>query len=524
MRTTVGATLVLGLLAGTASFACVNTAEDCAKLGTCTGGGSGGSGGATGGGGSGAQGGATASTDGGGGSGGTTGSTPSCTGEKVSSYGGPGDQAARSVLAASANDIVLAGSFEGSFKFGMKQLVAGDLGPSTFVARADSTFVSNKAWSYDARYLAGALTEGGALVIAGVQIGAIDLGCGAEDPDPMFPAALFVARFDAEGKCELHEIFGADGVSEASVAVGPGGEIAVAGAFAGSLDLDGIPGNPLDQSAGDLDVFVLKLGADGAPVWGGSYGNAGPDRGTAVAVHSDGAVVMAGDHTGPLNLNNGGGLLQSGAGTAAFVFAFEADGSLSWARSFQVTGGVQRASTLAIDTSGAGAAVVLAGDIEGVGGLELLPVVEGDMMSTAGATDRALFVSRFALAAGAHLASASFPGSGQMEIGGAAVDGEGRLVLAGTLDTLVDFDPDGAGELTSVAGQRGFMAVLDAALTHQKSLTFEVEGGESRALGVALEDDAVVVTGGYSGTLSLVGQSHTSSDGEDLFVARLCKE
>ena len=532
MRRSVAATLVLGVLAGTSSVACENTAEDCAKLGTCTGGGGTGATGGTGGTGATGGTGGTGATGGGGTGGvggatdtGSTGSTASCTGEKVSSYGAAGDQSARSVLAASANDIVLAGSFDGTFKFGMKQLVPESPGPTSFVARADGNFVSNKAWAYGVEYLAGALTGSGALVFVGVQTTMVDLGCGAIDLDPAFPEALFVARIDQDGACDLHKVFGADGVSAASVAVGADGEIALAGTFSGSIDLDGSPVTPLDTSAGALDVFVLKLTADGAPAWFGSYGDAGDDVAGAVAFGASGTVVVAGDHTGSLNLNNGGTALESGTGAAAFVLSFDAQGSVLWARSFQVAGGVQRPSALAIDTSdAAGARVVLAGDIEGVGGVALQPAVGGDVMIAPRAIDRALFVSRFSLAAGVHLGTASFPGSGGMKIGGAAVDAAGRVVLAGWLDTSIDFEPAGAGELTSAGGTRGFMAVLDAALAHRKSLAFEVEGGQSRALGLALEDDFVLVAGDYSGKLTVAGQSHTSSGADDLFVARICKE
>ena len=545
MRATISAGLAtvtlgaLGALAGASSLGCENTASDCAKLGTvCTGGGGAGGGGAggggAGGGGAGGGGAGGGGAGGGGMGGGTTSSTSSsstttsepCAVVKVKSFGDAADQSARSLLVTPASDVVVAGTFFGDLQFGMTELTAPGPDPSFFVARSGADLAPNFARRFDAAYKAGALDANGAFVAVGIQSAAVDFGCGSVDLDPAFDVGLFVVKVDSLGVCVFHRVFGATAVPTVDVAVGPSGEIALVGGFEGSLAVDDAAGALPFTSAGGTDIFVAKLADTGAHVWSEAYGDAGEDQATAVVIHSDAKIVVAGDHTGELDFENGDPPTNSGTQTAPFLVAFNGNGTVPWARSFQVATGSQRAFGLALDTSVEGApAIVLSGDLEGVvESAKVLPTVAGDAAVGLKDANHGVFLARFALDnTGKLLSSGAFAGAGKLAVHGTSVDSAGRILLAGWLDQSLTFAA-GAGELTSGGVPRAFMAVLGKDLTHQKSATFG-GAGESRAFGAAFEGGDALVAGSYSGTLEVQGSAVvTSKGGDDLFVARLCAE
>src|SRR4051794_1444224 len=70
------------------------------------------------------------------------------------------------------------------------------------------------------------------------------------------------------------------------------GNVYVAGTFAISADLDPGSGTSTVTSAGSDDVFVAKYTPTGEFVWGKSYGSAGADAPTGLAVDATGVYVV----------------------------------------------------------------------------------------------------------------------------------------------------------------------------------------------------------------------------------------
>ncbi|MFD1628314.1 SBBP repeat-containing protein [Pseudopedobacter beijingensis] len=77
----------------------------------------------------------------------------------------------------------------------------------------------------------------------------------------------------------------------------------IAGYFKGIIDLN--PGScDLEfVSAGDADVFIVKLDADGYFVWGRQMGGINEDRGNTISVDQNANVYTAGYFTGEANFN-----------------------------------------------------------------------------------------------------------------------------------------------------------------------------------------------------------------------------
>lgn len=292
--------------------------------------------------------------------------------------------------------------------------------------------------------------------------------------------------------------------------------------------------DPPLSSEGGADIFAARL-VDGLPLWRYSNGGAGDDHASAVAIHSDGTFVVAGDHEGGVDFNLGDPTVVSGGFPAPFVMTLKGDTPLPqvpWARSFQLNEGASaRVAAVAIDTSDASApAIVLSGDLTGTtaSGVKLVPSVAGEPAVNLETPQHGLFAARLAVGSkGMLIAHNVYPGTGQaasddMGIGGMAVDAGGRVLLGGWLNQGVKL-ADGA-ELTSPGGNRSFMAVLDSALVHQKSLRIDSTGGDNQAFGAVFFQGDAILAGRYSGTLNVPGEPPTSKGGDDVFIVRLCTE
>jgi hypothetical protein len=146
--------------------------------------------------------------------------------------------------------------------------------------------------------------------------------------------------------------FGGDGYQEASaVAVGPNGEIAIAGAFADHFDF---AGSSLAGS-GSLDGFVLLIASDGSLAWQHSLRGATADAFTSVRFV--GASIIVGGYAGRDTLLADSPLATT-ATMSALVASFALDGALEWSRTF-AGDGYQGVASIAAGPAGG---VVLAGE------------------------------------------------------------------------------------------------------------------------------------------------------------------
>lgn len=133
-------------------------------------------------------------------------------------------------------------------------------------------------------------------MIAGRFEGAIDFGggplagAGAED--------IFIASYNAAGELVFAKGFG-DKSSQIveGIAVDAAGAIVMAGRFAGSLDLGHKP--PLPGSDA-FDIFIGKLDAAGAYVYGYAYGGTFDQIALGVAVDSMGNAAVTGSYFGSI--------------------------------------------------------------------------------------------------------------------------------------------------------------------------------------------------------------------------------
>jgi putative cell wall-binding protein len=196
--------------------------------------------------------------------------------------------------------------------------------------------------------------------------------------------------------------FGGTGTDDSfGVAVDAAGNVHTTGSFEGTVDFD--PGSGVSNltSAGDTDVFVSKLDADGNLVWARAFGGANFDQGFGVAVDAAGNVHTTGRFAGTADFDPGSGVanLTSAGIDDVFVSKLDSAGNLVWAHAFGGT---------SFD-EGRGVAVDAAGNVHTtgwfVGTADFDPGSGVANLTSAGSAD--VFVSKLADPAVVRLAGAN---------------------------------------------------------------------------------------------------------------------
>jgi hypothetical protein len=283
--------------------------------------------------------------------------------------------------------------------------------------------------------------------------------------------------------------FGDDTASKTTfargVAVDASGNIIVAGYFLGSVDFGG--GTLVNQ--GGFDIFVAKLGPSGEHLWSRSFGGAGDQAATGVAVDPSGNVIVTGYFWNVLDLGAPNTLVSQGNNDIFVMKLDAASGGHLWSKGFgdpTVQGGLG----VAADASGN---VLLTGYFGGAVSFGGAPVVGH------GGTD--VFVAKLD-PSGAHLWSKGFGDADGQEGTGVAVDASGNIALTGYFASTVDF---GGGALMSAPSvPSAYVAKLDPSGAHLWSRTAGAisPGSDSYGVGVAAGASGNVIAGGkFVGTM-----------------------
>jgi hypothetical protein len=147
---------------------------------------------------------------------------------------------------------------------------------------------------------------------------------------------IFVLSLNADGSTAWAKAFG--GTSDDygyAVAVRADGSAVVTGYFRNTVSFGG---STSLTSAGGADIFVLSLNADGSTAWAKAFGGTSSDYGYGVAVRADGSAVVTGNFVNTVSFD-GSTSLTSAGNSDIFVLSLDADGSTAWAKAFGGTGG-----------------------------------------------------------------------------------------------------------------------------------------------------------------------------------------
>ncbi|XXY20675.1 hypothetical protein WME88_13660 [Sorangium sp. So ce216] len=150
--------------------------------------------------------------------------------------------------------------------------------------------------------------------------------------------------------------YGGPGVDQgSSIASDAEGNFYVTGSFEGTVDFGA---GPL-TSAGQEDIFLLKLASSGELLWSKRFGKHHREQATTVAVDGNGDLLLAGHYRGngvtsDDSVDFGGGPLPSFEGAAeGFLVKLDGDGNHIWSQgSIMAGGGGSYVPTMAVDALG----------------------------------------------------------------------------------------------------------------------------------------------------------------------------
>jgi hypothetical protein len=243
----------------------------------------------------------------------------------------PRPQVATQVAFSMEGDVLVGGWFQGQIDFGGGALpIQLDTAQNGFVARLDRDSGAH-VWSHaidtiqstDVGALAtGATSKTGTVLVAGTVDGAVEVG-GVGGPT-LAGSGVYLARFDDTGTYTSGAAVNATGSSHATAATFDRlGDVLVTGTFAGTMQLGDTPA--INAAAG-MDSFLLKLDPTGVPLWSMALPT------THVVVDAVPNVVLTGSFTGTVDL--GRGTLTSAGGDDIILAKLDPSGAQIWARSF----------------------------------------------------------------------------------------------------------------------------------------------------------------------------------------------
>jgi hypothetical protein len=211
-----------------------------------------------------------------------------------------------------------------------------------FVARfetlgAPATWNVSLAWPGDQQSTGVVVGNGGVVFTVGTTSGTGTIDCGGViDLDPLGGTkSLFVAALARDnGNCTWAKIFKGGTIEPTSI-ITSGGQLIVAGNYAGVITGTKVPPTPTQSATG---AFVLALDIKGALQW--SWGIAGTNandavKASAIAVDPGGRIYMTGSLAGEV-VTPSGNLTSTSGSEDAIVFALDGQGNGApiWAERF----------------------------------------------------------------------------------------------------------------------------------------------------------------------------------------------
>lgn len=343
-------------------------------------------------------------------------------------------------------------------------------------------------WSkgFDPMYVEVQAAPGNDLVLAGTFEGTINLGGGPltcvdppdNEPPIVYPQDIVVARLDAAGNHLWSKRIGGLGPSSVNSAVDAAGNIFLAGAFGGTLDFGG---GVSITSVGPRDFYLARLDPAGTPVWVQRVDGPESSYVNDLAVDPAGNLILtgvAGSRFPSTDTTAGFGVGDLLSEAVAFVVKLDPAGNLLWIRSAYTYGEVPvNFGQIAVDA----ADLFIAGYAEyGIGFREGAENLDG-----AGGMVLRLDASNGALGWGAFLGAATpgsiaVDGAGGVAVGGlfmtSADLGSGPVVVHGVARGF-------AAKLDAASGALQWGKALPDTMLSQVSQVAFVGGGDVIAAG-----------------------------------------
>jgi hypothetical protein len=146
------------------------------------------------------------------------------------------------------------------------------------------------------------------------------------------------------------------------------GNVYRAGRFTGTVDFDPSASQTSNLTAQSTDAYVAKFAPDGTLLWAKRWGNAVPIALPKIGVTPAGAVFLAADFSGTIDLDPSAGtsnIAQSGTNPNVFLARLDTDGHLVRANAFSTPGQDMLAADV-VTTPDGHIALVANGNVPGI--------------------------------------------------------------------------------------------------------------------------------------------------------------
>jgi gliding motility-associated-like protein len=343
---------------------------------------------------------------------------------------------------------------------------------------------------------------------------------------------IFVVKLNASG-----DFVWAKGVTGGTwwdsgydLAVDAIGNVHVVGRFyfqGGPRDFDPGPGT-FFLTAGQEDVFILKLDTNGNFVWARDFGAGSlENRGYSILLDASGNVYTTGYFEGTIDFDPGVGTanLTASGDWDIFYSKLDANGNFLWARS--MVNSITNYYT--IGDHGSKIALDAAGNLYATGrynGTVDFDMGAGTFNLTASGGGYDIYLTKLNPSGDFEWAK-SMGGTGYDEGFSIAVDDTGNKVyLAGLFVQTVDFDPGpGTFNLTSLGGDDVFFSKFDGSGNFVWATSLGSTGGDQGYYIAPNSSGDLNVVGYFQGTVdfdpSACALNLTSLGGQDMFIGKL---
>lgn len=253
-------------------------------------------------------------------------------------FGGAGNEIARTVAVDSQGDVLLAGSLNGTVSFGGATFTAGGNQTDGFLTKLAAANGAH-VWSKHFAEATGQVNSNQWISRIAIDpadyiqvVGTFNKSAnfGGAPLTTTSTLALVVARYDAAGNHNWSQAFGGTAqIGAGGVASDSLGNIVVGAILTGAIDFGG--GSISAQGIYD-NVCLVKFDATGALKWSKVFSDGGDDQVADISTDADNNVVVTGYMGGTPDF--GGGPLANAGSKNAFLAKLDSAGMHLWSKSF----------------------------------------------------------------------------------------------------------------------------------------------------------------------------------------------
>ncbi len=315
----------------------------------------------------------------------------------------------------------------------------------------------------------------------------------------------FISKLDINGNFMWAKSLGSiNGDQGTCISIDGTGSVYTAGYFFGTVDFDPSAAVVNLTSAGNNDIFILKLDALGNYMWAKNMGGSSDDVPSSIVIDASNNIYSTGYFNSVADFDPSATTfnLTSAGSYDVFVLKLSASGSFLMAKGFGGTNN-EAGNSIAIDASNN---IYTTGYYFGVSDFD--PSAAVFNLSTVGMED--IFVSKLDFN-GNFLWSESMGGSASDQAYSITLDGSSNIYTTGFFSGSADFDPNaGTNILTSTGSNDAFISKLS---TSSCTVVPVASSSVTNPLCFGLCNGSAVVnaSGGAPFTYSWIGTSSSSS-------------